>query len=258
MLANGLLSKWVSFLLAFLFFSFTAMAQTTQSPESSAPRDWIRSGKMDGVKGLGIATYSRFNPQKAWREAFKKGVNDLNANYSLLVHSYGKQVGRGPLRLRADYAIRSFVDTTQVSVVDSVRWKGRAFMLVESTEALSDSVLYPSGNFSSVIDSSDSTGTFNKSGIWLHTTGSTQRIDSNWFYSLTKAKQDAVRQLAEDLAVKISTETYTKNQTSRRYLNFSTMFAFQRIHVVKRIFQPDSIKVQLAIKPHHVKELIDD
>ena len=227
-------------------------------PGKNAPAKWILDGYSKGVKGIGVATYSSFNPEKAWREALKNAVNDLNANHSMIVHSYGKQVGRGPLRLESKYAIRSFVDTTQVAVVDSAQWKGRAFVLVEPSNPVPDSTIYPQGNFRTVEKPTiDSSGVSQKGKRWLHSTGSTPRIDSNWYMSITKAKQDALRRLAEHLATEVSTETYTKNATSRRYYSFSSMFAFQRIRITERIFTSDTVKVKVAVKPSEVKMLME-
>ncbi|GEM_PF-6680969 len=241
------------FLAVFLGFFFSGHGQ---APSKETPQQWIFDGYSEGIKGIGIATYSSFNPEKAWKEAIKNATNDLNANHSLIVYSYGHQVGRGPLRTDSEYAIRSILDTTQVTVVDSARWKGKAFVLVEPTVSVADSIIYPQGKFRTPEDSTISSLDSINSNQWLETTGTTQRIDSNWYMSITKAKQDALRKLAEDLAVQVSTKTYSKGTTSRRYYSFSSMIAFQRIRVVKRSFGNDSVKVTVAVNPREVKMLM--
>lgn len=234
-------------------------AQTTTFAPSSTnttPENWILEGTSVEVEGLGVADYSKFNPEKSWNEALENAVNDLNANHSLIVSHYGYKIGSGPLRIRSNYAIRTFLDTTQITVLDSARWKGRAFIRVKPTTALHDSILYPNEKFQSIDHSPVDTSKF-AGGHWLLSTGATPRIDSNWYMSVTKAKQDALRKLAEDLAVEVFSETYQKGETALRYYKFSTMYAFQRIRVLKRVFNPDTIKVQVAISPKEVKRLMD-
>lgn len=242
-----------------LAWTSAVLAQTTTyapSPTNTTPQNWILEGTANEIEGLGVADYSKFNPEKSWKEALQNAVSDLNANHSLIVSHYGYRIGRGPLRIRSDYAMRTFLDTTQVTVLDSARWKGRAFIRIKPRTAVHDSILYPTEKFQPIDQSPADTTKFS-GGKWLMSTGSTPRIDSNWYMSVTKAKQDALRKLAEDLSVKVSSETYQKGETSRRYYNFSTMFSFQRIRVLKRIFNPDSIKVQVAVNPDEVKMLMD-
>lgn len=238
----------------FLGLSFTVLGQT---PSQKAPQQWILNGYSEGIKGIGIAPYSSFNPEEAWKKAIQNGINDLNANHSLIVYSYGHQIGRGPLRTESEYAIRSILDTTQVTVVDSTRWKGKAFVLVEPTVSVADSIIYPQGKFRTPGDSTMRSLETSTSGQWLQTTGATQQIDSNWYMSITKAKQQALRKLAEDLAVKVSTKTYSQGTTSRRYYSFSSMVAFQRIRVLKRSFKGDSVKITIAVNPREVKILME-
>jgi len=235
------------------------VGQTQRKPTTEpAPQKWILNGYDNGVKGIGVATYSSFNPKKAWKQATENAVNDLNANHSMIVYSYGKQVGRGPLRIESNYAIRSFVDTTEVTVVDSTQWKGRAFVLVKAHNPVPDSTIYPKADFRTIEQPTiDSSRVTQSNGKWLHSTGRTPRIDSNWHMSITKAKQDALRRLAEHLATEVSTKTYTKGATSRRYYSFSSMFAFQRIRVIKRTFAPDTVTVEVAVNPDEVKMLME-
>jgi hypothetical protein len=248
----------VALIVLLIGWNSSSAQQAKKTSSQHVPTQWILNGYSNGVKGMGVAPYSKFNPEKAWKEALSKGVDDLNANHSMIVYSYGKKVGRGPWRFESNYAIRSFLDTTQVSVVDSARWKGRAFVLIEPTNAVPDSTIYPNQKYRTLEKS-----TFSSSGIsradegWLHSTGATPRIDSNWFMSFSKAKQDALRRLAEYLATQVSTETYSKNNITMQYSSFSSMFAFQRIKVLSRSFTPDSVKVEIAVKPHEVKKLME-
>lgn len=249
---------WVFLLgiIAYLALTSSAYGQTIDYALKNNPTgSWIFNGTADEVEGLGVADYSKFNPEKSWGEALENAVDDLNANHSLIVSHYGYKIGRGPLRIWSDYAIRTFLDTTQVTVLDSARWNGRAFIRVKPSKMISDSILYPSRKFRPV---DQNLNTANLSGgQWLVSTGATPRIDSNWYMSVTKAKQDALRKLAEDLSVKVSSETLTKGETSLRFYSFSTMFSFQRIRVLKRIFNEDSIKVQVAVHPYEVKRLME-
>lgn len=247
------------YLLLLLVSPVSADAQPNQFQPSREqnPKSWIFEGTTDGITGLGVADYSRFNPEKAWREALQNGVEDLNANHSLLVYYHGRKIGRGPLRTESEYAIRNFLDTTQVSIIDSTIWKERAFVLVEPNAVITDSILYPDGQFRAVTNGKEA-GRLQATGGWITINGATPRIDSNWHMSITKAKQDALRQLAEDLAVEVSTETYQKDERTRRYYNFSTMFAFQRIHVLKRTFSRDSVKVTVAVRPQEIKMLMEE
>lgn len=248
-----------SFTFLFLIITSGLKAQTNPSTYSSGkaiPPHWIFDGTTDDVEGMGVADYSQFNPKKSWQEALENAVNDLNANHSLIVSYYGYKIGRGPLRIRSNFAIRTFLDTTQVTVLDSARWKGRAFLRVKPTTAITDSILYPKGKFHTVGQSSADTTKY-EGGQWLLSTGSTPSIHSNWYMSVTKAKQDALRRLAEDLSIKVKTETYSIGQTSRSYYNFSTLYAFQRIRVLKREFGTDSVKVQIAVNPNEVKTLME-
>lgn len=252
------LKRFFSFgIFFFLLGILTAHSQTSYySSSNENPQSWIFEEATEEVEGLGVAAFSRFNPEKSWKKALENAVTDLNANHSLIVSHYGYQIGQGPLRLRSDYAIRTFWDTTQVTVIDSARWQGQAFIRVKPPEPLPDSLLYPNMNLEYLTDSLASQNN-SYQGRWLLSTGSTPKIDSNWNKSVTKAKQEALRKLAEDLSVKISTEIYSTGETSRRYYNFSTLFAFQRIRVLKRSFQSDSVKVQVAVNPKEVKMLMD-
>lgn len=226
---------------------------------ASSPKKWIFNGRSSTVQGLGIANYSRFNPTKSWKKAFDYALQDLNANHSLLVYHSGYQIGQGPLRTRSNYAIRNLLDSTQVSIVDSARWEGRAFLLVEPKSAVPDSLIYPKRNYKTVHDSVTSKPAVSSpKDQWVHTTGSAARINSNWNMSITKAKQKALRNLAEHLAVRVSTETYSKGQRQRRYLKFSTVYAFQRIQTINRSFDADSFRVELAVNPNEIKMLIED
>lgn len=256
-MANRWLTYYLVLVCAVFFVLNSAKGQAVKPGKKHPLRDWVFDGSSESIKGLGIASYSIYNPEKSWKEALQNGVEDLNANHSLIVYHYGRQVGRGPLRTDSEYAIRSFLDTTQVTVVDSTRWKGRAFVLVEPTTAVPDSVIYPGEGFRK-FEKNVSDSIANTSGRWLQTTGSTPRIDSNWHMTFTKAKQKALRELAEYLATKVSTETYQKGATSRRYLNYSTMIAFQRIRTLKRTITSDSAKVEVAIDPKDIKILMED
>lgn len=243
----------------FLVAVFPAQSQTTNHPSSSnlsGSQNWIFQGTTSEVEGMGVADYSRFNPEKSWKKALRNAVNDLNANHSLIVSYYGYRIGRGPLRIRSNYAIRTFLDTTQVTVIDSALWKGKAFIRIKPTTALSDSVIYPGEEFHSVNKTVKDTASI-RNRQWLVSTGSTPSINSNWYMSVTKAKQDALRRLAEDLSVKVKSETYALGETSRNYYNFSTLYAFQRIRVLKREFGSDTVKVKVAVNPQEVKMLMD-
>lgn len=220
-------------------------------------QEWILEGSTDFVEGLGVADYSRFNPEKSWKEALENAVTDLNSNHSLIVSHYGYRIGSGPLRIRSNFAIRTFLDSTQVAVIDSARWRGRAFIRVKPKTALSDSLLYPNRKFRPV----EQGGTVDTANVdnsqWLLSTGSTPSINSNWYMSATKAKQDALRKLAESLAVKVTSETHSKGDMSMGFYSFSTLFAFQRIRVLKREFGSDSTRVQVAVSPWEVKKMMD-
>lgn len=248
-------------LISLFFFDsqllYGQMPSQNQFPEQA--KNWIFKGNTKNIQGIGITDYSRYNPDKSWEEAFKLAIDDLNANHSLLVYHYGYQIGRGPLRMRSNYAIRTILDSTQVAVVDSARWNGRAFLLIEPQSPVSDSIIYPDKEFETVNDTllqpvSNSTSTTQ----WIRTVGSAPRINSNWNMSVTKAKQNALRNLAEDLAVKTSTEIYSKNNVQRRYYNFSTIYAFQRIKTLERSFNTDSVRVQLAVDPKEIKMLLEE
>ncbi|WP_441000727.1 hypothetical protein [Fodinibius sp. SL11] len=246
----------------FFFLFFTSLNAQTQHNEkniAASAKDWMFNGNSKKIQGIGIADYSQFNPEKSWNKAFEYAVQDLNANHSLLVYHYGYQIGRGPLHKRSNYAIRNFLDSTQVSVVDSARWKGQAFLLVEPKISLPDSLIYPSRKFKTVHDSiTNKTAVSSQPDQWIRTMGATPRINSNWNMSITKAKQKALRNLAEDLAVKVTNETYSKNNVQRRYYNFSTVYAFQRIKAINRSFDADSFKVELAIDPNEIKMLLEE
>lgn len=251
----------VGFISLFFFDSqlmYAQMPSQNQFPEQ--PKNWIFKGNAQKVQGIGIVDYSRFNPDKSWEEAFELAIDDLNANHSLLVYHSGYQIGQGPLRTRSNYAIRTILDSAQVAVVDSARWNGRAFILIEPKNPVSDSIIYPDKKFETVDDTlleSPSNSSENTTQQWIRTVGSAPRINSNWNMSVTKAKQNALRNLAEDLAVKTSTEIYSKNNVQRRFYNFSTTYAFQRIKTLKRSFNTDSVKVQLAVDPQEVKMLLE-
>lgn len=260
MKTNRPLVYWIALFAIFCSYASSAHAQQKVPPSvPEAPRDWIFNGYSDGIKGIGIAPYNHFDPDKAWEKAIKNGINDLNANHSLIVYSYGKQIGRGPLRTDTNFAIRNLLDSTQVSVVDSARWKGRAFVLVKPTVSVSDSVIYPQGDFRT--PDSDlitrRTVKLDSGRSWLESTGSIPSINSNWYMSITKAKQEALRKLAENLAVEVSTETYARGRSSRRYYSFSSMIAFQRIRILKRTFGSDSVTVKVAVDPREVKMMMD-
>lgn len=239
-----------------ILWSLSLQAQPSSPQSSDALQNWIFESTTSDVEGLGVANYSQFNPEKSWSEALQRAVSDLNANHSLIVSHYGYRIGRGPLRIRSDYAMRTFFDSTKVTVIDSARWKGRAFIRVKPATALPDSLLYPNERFRAV-DQNRIQTVNNDSHQWLLSTGSTPRIDSNWYMSITKAKQDALRKLAEDLTIKVTSETYSKGATTMSYYSFSTLFAFQRVRVLKREFNTDSIRVQVAIHPREIKKLMD-
>lgn len=247
-------------LIFILGFCTSSIAQTEQNESiDNNTKEWIFSDTADNIQGIGMADYSQFNPDKSWNKAFKYALVDLNANHSLLVYYYGSQIGQGPLRTRSEYGIRNLLDSTHVTIVDSARWNDRAFMLLEPKTPLPDSVVYPQKEFRTVNDSIaqdvESDDTTNQ---WIHTYGSSPTISSNWHISATKAKQNALRNLAEDLAIKISTETYSSNNTLRRYYNFSTVFSFQRIKILKRSFDQDSFRVQVAVDPEEIKVLLEE
>ena len=246
----------------FLFLFYTSVnAQTPHNEKNIAAsaKNWIFNGNSKKIQGIGIADYSRFNPEKSWNKAFEYAVQDLNANHSLLVYHHGYQIGRGPLHTRSTYAIRNFLDSTQVSVVDSARWKGQAFLLVEPQISLSDSLIYPKRDFKTVHDSiTDKTAVSSQTDQWIRTMGAAPRRNSNWNMSITKAKQKALRNLAEYLAVKVTNETYSKNNVQRRYYNFSTVYAFQRIKTINRSFNVDSFRVELAVDPNEIKMLLEE
>ncbi|NGP87531.1 hypothetical protein [Fodinibius halophilus] len=243
----------------FLFVSLPlcGRGQAPRTEKDTTPKKWIAGNTIDTISGIGIARYSSYNPEKAWQKALENSINDLNANLSMLVYYWGKQIGRGPFRTRSKYAIRNLLDSTQVTVIDSARWKGHAFVLIKPKEVVPDSIIYTDNKLNRLKETRKDTAVSQESGQhWLTTTGSTPKIDSNWFMSITKAKQDALRRLARKLSVKITTETYSKGDTQRRYFNFSTIFAFQRIRVLNRSFNSDSVKVTVAVHPHEIKWLM--
>jgi hypothetical protein len=248
--------RYILLFCLFLILPFNVTGQADGRQHHQPPKEWIQKGSTEGVMGLGVAPYSSFNPDKAWKEALQNGIEDLNANHSMIVYHYGYQVGRGPMRTRSRYAIRNFLDSTQVAVVDSARWKDKAFVWIKPTNTVPDSVIYPSGNFRD-LNEEVASSVSSPSGQWLQWTGRTPRIDSNWHMAITKAKQDALRRLAGYLATRVSTKTYSKGASSRRYLSFSTMFAFQRVRVLQRTFNPDSVKVKVAVDPREVKMLME-
>lgn len=230
----------------------SVMGQPIATSGQSSMPEWLAKGVPHTTVGIGIAPYSSFNPAKAWREAFYNGIEDLNANHSMVVYSYGHQIGRGPLRLRSNFAIRTLIDSAKTTVIDSIRWKDRAFLLIKPTNIVPDSIIYPENSRElqrSHFPSDDS--------ALLQSRGSSPRIESNWNLSFARAKQNALKQLAERLSVEVSTETYAKGGVSRRYYSFSSMFAFQRIRVLQRTIGKDSISVQVAVKPNNVKILMN-
>lgn len=248
------------FILPFLLATpVNAQGFKKEAEITSNAKKWIFSDRNNSVEGLGIADYSRFNPTKSWNKAFEYALQDLNANHSLLVYHSGYQIGRGPLRTRSNYAIRNLLDSTQVSIVDSARWEGRAFLLVEPKSTVPDSLIYPEKNYKAVPDSVTSkSASSSQANQWMRTKGSAARINSNWNMSITKAKQKALRNLAEHLAVRVSTETYSKGERQRRYYKFSTVYAFQRIQTINRSFDADSFRVELAVDPNEIKMLIEE
>lgn len=200
-------------------------AQSFNSKEDNVPsaKRWIFNGNPKKVQGIGIANYSQFNPAKSWDEAFEYALQDLNANHSLLIYHFGYQIGRSPLHTRSNDAIRNFLASTQVAIVDSVRWEGQAFLLVEPKSQIPDSLIYPERDFKPVEDSlTKHSANASSTNQWIRTSGSAARINSNWNISITKAKQNALRNLAEDLAIQVRIETYSQNNVQRRYYNFST------------------------------------
>lgn len=243
--------KGTLMLIALMCTHALSMGQTHPTDDQSLMPKWLAKGFPNTVVGIGIAPYSNFKPEKSWGEAFHNAVEDLNANYSMVVNSYGYQIGRGPLRLRSNFAIRTLIDSAEVTVIDSVRWKDRAFLLMKSTKTVSDSILYP--NSSRRITPND----FSSAGDSLRAQGTSARINSNWNVSFARAKQNALKKLAERLSVKVSTTTYAKKNVSRRYYSFTSMFAFQRIRISQYSIEKDSIRVQIAIQPDDVKMLMD-
>lgn len=243
--------KEILILIALMSIHTLAMGQPYPIDDQPPMPEWLAKGVPNTVAGIGIAPYSSFNPTKAWRKAFYNGMEDLNANHSMVVHSYGYQIGRGPLRLRSNYAIRTLIDSAQVTVIDSVRWRGRAFLVMKSTTVVPDSIIYPH-NSQEIRPDDSFTG-----GGALKSWGSSPQIDSNWNLSFARAKQNALKKLAEQLSVEVSTETYAMGKMSRRYYNFTSMFAFQRIRVLQRSIEKDSIRVRVAIQPDDVKMLMN-
>lgn len=132
-------------------------------------------------------------------------------------------------------------------------------MLVKAQKPLSDPTIYPKRDFEVIDDSVLNTNSTNSNNSqWIKTSGSAAKINSNWNMSVTKAKQKALRNLAEELAVKTSVEVYSENDVSRRHYNFSTVYAFQRVKTVQRAFEVDSFRVQLAIDPEEIKMSINE
>lgn len=253
------ISKYFFLSIVGLLLSNIVNAQNTQDYGQAAP-GWLYRNASSKTVGIGIAPYTSFKPSKGWDKAIRRGIQDLNANYSMIVYSYGYQVGRGPLRLRSNFAIRTLLDSTNIAVTDSALWKGKAFVQLKSKKTLGDSVLYPENEAASVTDqilNNKEVSEKPEDNAWLKYWGTASRVESNWNLSVSKAKQDALRKLAEKLSVEVSAETYAVDGTSRRYYNFQTMIAFQRVQVLRRLFTKDSLEVQIAVGRKDIRMLME-
>ncbi len=93
-----------------VLFSTSVNSQSFQKEVKIAQNaeKWIFNGDSNITQGIGIADYSRFNPEKSWNEAFDRALQDLNANHSLLVYHFGYQIGRGPLHTQLCEIYRGF------------------------------------------------------------------------------------------------------------------------------------------------------
>lgn len=230
-----------------------------EKPAIHPPASWISNGTLK-LRGVGVADYTRFDKEGSWNKAIRKAVVDLNANIRILVHSYGYQIGRGPMRYRQKFGINSVFDTTDVVPTDSVIWKDWAFVRVKSKHPIPDSVLQKISTYEPVSDTliQDALGSRGEKDKWVSSTGSSDRLRSNLHKSITKAKQDALRRLAEDITIKVNTSTHYQADRSHSDYQYSTTFGFQNVRVINRKFKKDTVMVTVALRSHDVISLVED
>jgi hypothetical protein len=229
-------------------------ADSGASSGASSSLSWFYEG-YPYVHGIGIAPYSKYNPEKGFREAKAKAVEDLNAIMTS-AHLESFHVTRSSIQRDFEFAINSYYDTTSAVAVDSAIQGRFAYYLVRADtigQMLPDVVLEADQQ------ASDWTGDYfnplETDGYYI-AAGMAERSNYVPYRSWTKAKMDALNKLAHYLSTTVQNrqqaydDDYSSSYESITYLYSKAIF--RRIFTVKRREKDGQNFVLIAVPKDHI------
>ena len=235
---------------------YTSESTGSHNYRSSTLPGWFANGRTE-PHGIGIAWYSRFNPQKGFKEAFQYAIEDLNSNImtSVYLESYSKSAYN--THYSDEYAITQFLDTTTVVHVDSTVVNNWAYCLVKpDPEAIAsnDSIEVPQRFYKREPISSPPIAGWTKSdfqpgqeGDIYYAAGSHRTSKYNPYKSWTKAKLEALSSLSRYLSLNIQTTSKQLNRESSEITYTYSRCIFNNIRVIGRKSTDENVFVLVAV-----------
>lgn len=235
--------------------------------------------------GVGIAERSSYYPDRSYRQARERAVEDLNANTMTLVSVEYFSLGAAEPRRHAEVAIEQIYSEERVTPVDSARAGGRVYYLVappdggtEAGELRSDPGDDEQGDQEAVRDRLErlasqerrerqATGLQAPAGLEVR--GDVVRSGGYWFAlgdvelsgiapyrSWARSKQDGLKQLSRRLTTFVRTmRQYSQLMDAGSVMHSRSRVILQNVKVVERSMQNGRARSIVAVHEDDVIRL---